>query len=658
MLKPAFPRFLARGDKASFGSVVTSQLKKPGTAIVTMQAASIPTCCEITARETDASSRGRTAGRSALRRRREGDRHGAHPDDGAARRRERRVRGQRPGRGPGVAGNRRRLRRARAGCEGAVSATGVVPGFGGLHVELASTALVGLGEGARYMVEYPYGCAEQRASRALRCMLAADLGDAFTLPGIDPKDLAHDLADGAYASSKYQCRRRLCVLAGECSTVSPYLTSYVLHVFQRAQSSKYKVDDVGDRARVRLSRDVELAEAPPTNEGWWPAYTAWQAFAVKVLVEGGRNQDSNINAALRLPRSHAGVRACRICSTRWSRRARRRPAARRSSTGGSTNAVLPEGGSAHVEELSDPYLLWFWNSNVRSTAIVLNTLVAATAPTSTHRGDGRVADAARGRTAAGATRRRTRWRWRRSSTYYRKYEPRCRTSPATVEARRRRTRRARPSRDARTDGDDERSADGAAAGRGAGRDTQAADLRARGPARCSTRARLRYAAERRVPATARQRLPRSAQVRAIRRRRARQPAATFKAGDLVRVTLRSIYEGAALRRGHRSDARGFEPVESWFATTARTLAQEQDDQNDGRRLAGAVGARRLRPRRAPRRSGEAVRHAPEPRATTSSLRRPRDDGGNVHRRAGARRGDVRAGGVRPDRDARSIEVKR
>jgi hypothetical protein len=42
-----------------------------------------------------------------------------------------------------------------------------------------------------------------------------------------------------------------------------------------------------------------------------------------------------------------------------------------------SNAILPEGGSAHVEELADPYLLWFWNSNVRSTAIVLNSLVKA-----------------------------------------------------------------------------------------------------------------------------------------------------------------------------------------------------------------------------------------------------------------------------------------
>ena len=35
VLKAAFPRFMTRGDRAYFGSVVTSQLKQPGTAIVT-----------------------------------------------------------------------------------------------------------------------------------------------------------------------------------------------------------------------------------------------------------------------------------------------------------------------------------------------------------------------------------------------------------------------------------------------------------------------------------------------------------------------------------------------------------------------------------------------------------------------------------------------
>ena len=42
----------------------------------------------------------------------------------------------------------------------------VVPSIGGLHMELSSTAMVGLAEGAEYLVTYPYGCAEQRASEA------------------------------------------------------------------------------------------------------------------------------------------------------------------------------------------------------------------------------------------------------------------------------------------------------------------------------------------------------------------------------------------------------------------------------------------------------------------------------------------------------------
>ena len=37
VLKAAFPRFLTRGDRAHFGSVVTSQISRPGSAIVTMR---------------------------------------------------------------------------------------------------------------------------------------------------------------------------------------------------------------------------------------------------------------------------------------------------------------------------------------------------------------------------------------------------------------------------------------------------------------------------------------------------------------------------------------------------------------------------------------------------------------------------------------------
>src|SRR5205814_6619205 len=82
---------------------------------------------------------------------------------------------------------------------------GVVAGFGGLHVEMASTAMVGLGEGARYLLEYPYGCAEQKGSHALALLLAADLGDAFTLPGMDTSKMRPAVQQTLVELRAFQC---------------------------------------------------------------------------------------------------------------------------------------------------------------------------------------------------------------------------------------------------------------------------------------------------------------------------------------------------------------------------------------------------------------------------------------------------------------------
>ena len=83
------------------------------------------------------------------------------------------------------------------------------------------------------------------------------------------------------------------MLAGAMQLDVGVLTSYLLHVFKVAADLKCAVDrGMQQRAYSHLER--EMALPPPTNESWWPAYTAWQAFAVKVMVEGGRNQDSHL----------------------------------------------------------------------------------------------------------------------------------------------------------------------------------------------------------------------------------------------------------------------------------------------------------------------------------------------------------------------------
>jgi len=142
----------------------------------------------------------------------------------------------------------------------------VVPGFGGLHIELASTAMVGLGEGARYLVEYPHGCAEQRGSRALALLLTADLGEAFKLPQVDAAQLRPTVQSALRDLERYQCSSGgFAYWPGECRTVSPYLTAYLLHVFKVASDLKYTVD-AGMRQRAYKYLHDQLAQAPPENE--------------------------------------------------------------------------------------------------------------------------------------------------------------------------------------------------------------------------------------------------------------------------------------------------------------------------------------------------------------------------------------------------------
>jgi len=298
-LKPTFPRFLAVGDKASFGAVVTSQLPAAGTAVVTIksldpevllfngaaeQTLPISGGGSIEARFDAA---GRTIGRARVQMTvKVGSESDAFEDV---------IPVEVLASPETVAAYGETTNAGATAAEKLTVPAGVVPGFGGLHVELSSTAMVGLGEGARYLVEYPYGCAEQRGSRAVALLLAADLGDAFSLPGVDTAKMRPVVQQTLKELEKYQCSSGgFAYWPGACSTVSPYLTAYLLHVFKTASDLKYDVD-AGMVARAYGYLERELAQKPPTNEGWWPSYTAWQTFAVKVLVEGGRNQDSNLN---------------------------------------------------------------------------------------------------------------------------------------------------------------------------------------------------------------------------------------------------------------------------------------------------------------------------------------------------------------------------
>jgi uncharacterized protein YfaS (alpha-2-macroglobulin family) len=578
-MKPTFPRFLALGDKATFGAVVTSQLKTPGSASVTIASLdpSVLSFADGSSTEVQVGAGGSTE-----------------------------VRFEAMGRAIGRARVRMTVR---IGDETdafedvvpvevlvspeTVSAVGetdsdkierlrvpddVAPGFGGLRVDLSSTALVGLADGARYLVEYPYGCAEQRGSRALALLLTADLGDAFALQGIDPSKLRSTVQSTLKELEKYQCENGgFAYWPGQCWSTSPYLTAYLLHVFQVAADLKYSVNaSMRERAYTYLQQ--KLAEPPPTNESWWPSYTAWQAFAVKVLAEGGRNQDSNITRLYGY-RERMPVFALAYLSDAMVARGERSGPRIEEITRRIGNSILPEGASAHVEELSDPYLLWFWNSNVRSTAIVLNSMMRAAAQDAPYR-----------QLVAWMMRARTNGRWGNTQenalaleslvSYYRRFEAEPPDFAAAVSLQQQQIARSEfRGRTTEARGTDVPMSTLLASGQPGSEHPLTFSKTGRGTLFYS--ARLRYAEDRLFQQghDGGMHVERSY---APYVENGTKPASTvFKAGDLVRVTLTLV-----LTKERRWVAvtdplpAGFEPVESWFATSAAALTKHQDDQGD------------------------------------------------------------------------------
>jgi alpha-2-macroglobulin len=587
-LKPTFPRFLALGDKAYFGAVVTSQLKTAGAATVTI-ASLDPDILEFPAGaqqtlqiaaggaiEARFDAAGRRVGRARVRMTvKVGDEADAFEDVIPV---ELLVSSET------VAAHGEATDGRATATETLTIPASVVPGLGGLHVEMSSTAMVGLGEGARYLVEYPFGCAEQRGSRTLALVLASDLGDAFSLAGMDTAKMRPSAQQNLKELEKFQCANGGFVYwPGSCTYSSPYLTAYLLHVFKTAADLKYQVDP-GMRARAYAFLERELAAEPPTNEGWWPADTAWQSFAVKVLVEGGRNQDSNLTRLYGY-RERMPVFALAYLHDAYVARGARGGAPSDSTAQIADlrrrmlNAILPEAGSAHVEELSDPYLLWFWNSNVRTTALVLNSLV-------------------KGDVAEAPVRQMVRWmmdvrkdgRWGNTQenaiameslvAYYRKFESAAPDFRAIVKLGAEDFAREEFKGRTTTAKTKELPMSKVLA-QGAGGTPRSLTFTREGTGTLFYTARLRYTTDELFLDGLDNGIHIARSYAPFVETGARPAATSYKAGDLVRVTL-----SFDLTKERRFVAvtdplpAGFEAVESWFATTAASLARQQDDQGD------------------------------------------------------------------------------
>ena len=566
-LLPTFPRFLTLGDKATFGATVTNTTAKDGDAVVTITSLSPSLAFTSTSRTiklaagaTESVRFDATTTAAGTPRVQMTVKMGSDTDAFETMLPVQAV---------------ARVETTAAFGDTDSKATqpfevprGVFTDIGGLEVSMSSTALVGLTESVRYLTDYAYLCTEQRASRALGAMLAADLGSAFAIGQTTPAAYRTQAESLLQELPGAQCEDGgFALWPGRCATRSAYLTSYVLHVMKVGQSLGISIDkDVTDQALKYLEN--ELKQPMPKDVSWQPVWGASQAFSVKVLAEYGRNQDSNItrlvSVANRLPVFALSYLADAMAAAR-DRGPRYQDIVRRV-----TNALRVEGDRAHVEEIDQDSLGWLWNSNVRATAIVLDGFVG--------RGDNPTLVPSLVRWLTGA---RASGRWNNTQenatallafvSYYKAFEATPPNMTATVQL-------------------------GAASIGGAtfqGRSTAAAapihvamkDLIAAtaptgltfsrtGDGRLYYTTRLQYAVKDPQPATD--------QGMRVERRFERfvesgagTAASSFAAGDLVRVTLRvTLPKEARFVAVTDPLAAGFETVDGFFRTTAQDLARD------------------------------------------------------------------------------------
>lgn len=161
--------------------------------------------------------------------------------------------------------------------------TGIDPKFGELTISAASTLAGTFAKGIEYLVQFPYGCAEQTASSLLPNLAVKEIAK---LPGlgvdklIDEKKLQKNVEAGLQALYKYQQSNGGWGL-WENSVPTPYLSAYVLYTLFGAQKAGYTVD-----ANV-MKRGVDYVKNSmkdlPLNDSSYNSNS--RSFALYVLAE-------------------------------------------------------------------------------------------------------------------------------------------------------------------------------------------------------------------------------------------------------------------------------------------------------------------------------------------------------------------------------------
>ncbi|MEX2190381.1 MAG: MG2 domain-containing protein, partial [Bacteroidota bacterium] len=244
--------------------------------------------------------------------------------------------------------------------------------LGAMEFTLASTGIVGLSGGISYLFEYPYGCLEQRLSRVLPMILAEDLVKTFKFEILKDKDYKAVVSGIIDEVPLFQRSDGGFTYWKNMDDTWPYLSAYTMYTLVRAQQAGYKVSEQTLRngfqyLRKALAREVKWPWASPY---YWDCT---DAISLYTLAISGKPDHGYMQKLYARKDSIPLFAKAYLLKALHSSAAY--PGLVAELTRELTNMAKVSQTSAHFEERNDFGSSWCWNSNARTTALLLQAFV-------------------------------------------------------------------------------------------------------------------------------------------------------------------------------------------------------------------------------------------------------------------------------------------
>lgn len=251
-------------------------------------------------------------------------------------------------------------------------------GLGTVEFTAASSALAGLENSVEYLFTYPYGCIEQKCSAILPIIFGKDMVEAFGLRVLKNTDAR------AVVQATLNEVRRFQIWNGGFSYWAgtpydvPYASAYVMYVLAAARQRGYTVHDEMLRRGTEYIKGVlrwqtRVPQYPYDEQAW----VLTKTFILYTLALLGSPEPAYYESYFKMhDRIPLEARAYLLKAIALSTKNKKMMDALSTNL---LNNIKINPTSAHFEEPNIRGLEWCWVSPVRTTALLLQTLMEARA---------------------------------------------------------------------------------------------------------------------------------------------------------------------------------------------------------------------------------------------------------------------------------------